>query len=74
MIKYCIKNTIKYFIESTRFLIANFGLNKRIVCEESRDKGFYDFHDYTDSIESIENSQLHLHQQTCKRCGKKFYI
>jgi hypothetical protein len=71
MIKYYIKNTIKYFIESTRFLIAHFRLNKRIVCEESRELGFYDFHDYTDSI---ENTPLHLYQQTCKRCGKKFYI
>lgn len=54
-----------------RKLIAILRLNKRIVCEESKSRGVYDFHDYSDS--TIE-WPLHFHIHTCKRCGKKFII
>lgn len=52
-------------------LIARFRLNKRIVCEMSKDMGVIDYHDYKDTKEG-EPWHMALHQ--CQRCGKKFFI
>jgi hypothetical protein len=58
-------------VKLLRKLIAFFHLSQRIVCEESANRGPYDYHDYPDSV---EGEAWHFYLLTCKRCGKKFYI
>lgn len=54
-----------------RWLAALFRVSKRLVCEESRDMGLSDLHDFPDSI---EGEPWHMVVLTCKRCGKKFVV
>lgn len=54
-----------------RWFLAFFRLNKRLVCELSRDCGYVDYHDYPDSL---VGEPWHFVLHTCKRCGKEFTI
>lgn len=54
-----------------RWLLAWFRLSPQAVCEESRELGVTDFHDYGDTEEGVP---WHFALHTCKRCGKRFYI
>lgn len=63
---------ISYLIHSFKFLLAYFRLNKRMVCEMSKDcAADDDFHDYPDATLPYP---LHFHTFCCARCGKEFTI
>ena len=53
------------------WFLACFRLSDRAVCELSKDKGIFDWHDYPDSVEGFPD---HFALLTCKRCGKKFMM
>ena len=53
------------------YLLAFFRIDLNVVCEMSKDKGHYDFHDYPDDI---YGEPWHFYLMTCKRCGKRFYL
>lgn len=54
-----------------RKFIALFRLNSRLVCEESKDKGLIDYHDYPDAGVPFPMHGETLH---CQRCGKEFSV
>ena len=55
----------------SRFLVACFRLNGKIVCQESSGRGLVDYHDYPDTK---EKEPWHMAELECERCGKKFII
>jgi hypothetical protein len=62
---------VKKILWYLKWLVARFRLNPYVVCEMSRGRGLYDFHDYSDTDEGKPD---HFVTLRCRRCGKLFCI
>ena len=54
-----------------KLIIAFFRLDLNVVCEMSKGRGHFDFHDYRDSD---LGAPWHFIPPQCVRCGKTFHI
>lgn len=54
-----------------QWFLAFFRLNQQAVCELSRSKGRYDYHDYPDTD---HGQPSHFETLICQHCGKGFWM
>lgn len=57
------------FYKMWKIFLARFRISNDAICEQSKDLGLVDYHDYPDDI---LGDPAHFVTLTCKRCGKKF--